>query len=81
MHNIMWLTAVFETKHVQHSWLRPNYTEELPGVAAHDSVCFIASGNSALVYGSAQQLVGAIKQRIVRGYSWQLLGVDWLLTL
>jgi len=41
-------------------------------------VCFVASGNSALVHGSARELLGAIKQtEIVRGYSWQLLSVDW----
>ena len=32
-------------------------------------VCFVASGNSALVHGSAQKLLDAIKQRIVRRYS------------
>jgi len=44
--------------------MRPIYTEELPGLAAHDSffVCFVASGISALVHGSAGQLLGAIKQ-------------------
>ena len=67
-----WLLRVFAER-------RPIYTEELPGVAAHDSLlvllcrvilrsCTDRHGNSWAQWS---------KQRIVRGYSWQLLSVDW----
>ena len=41
-------------------------------------VCFVASGNSALVHGSARQLLGAIKQTKNRArLLLQLLSVYW----
>jgi len=59
--------------------LRPIYTEELPGVAAYDSLFVLLRPGVAVPsrarapnYPTQQN-----KQRIVRGYSWQLLSVDW----
>jgi len=61
--------------------LRPIYTEELPGVAAHDSLFVLLRPGVAEPCTSAE-LPDAIKQtRIVRGYSWQLLSVDLPLQL
>jgi len=57
--------------------LRPIYTEELPGVAAHDFLFVLLrpevaaqSRARAQNYPTQQN-----KQRIMRGYSWQLLSV------
>jgi len=61
--------------------LRPIYTEELPGVAAHDSL-FVLLRPGVAEPCTSTELPDAIKQtRIVRGYSWQLLSVDWPLQL
>jgi len=43
-------------------------SQELPGASL---VCFITSGSSVLVQGSARQLLDAIKQ--AKDHAWQLL--------
>jgi len=58
---------------------RPIYTEELPGVAAHDSLCVLL--RRVILYSCTARQGNSWawlnKQRIVRGYSWQLFSVDW----
>jgi len=61
--------------------LGPVYTEELPGVFAHDSLFVLVRPGVALRAQSRARAQNyptqRNKQRIVRGYSWQLLSVDW----
>jgi len=58
--------------------LRPIYTEELPRVAAHDSLLVLLRPGVAVPRRARAQNYPTQqnKQRIVRGYSWQL-SVDW----
>jgi len=55
------------------------YTEELPAVAAHDSLFVLLRPGDAVPTRARAQNYPAQqnKQRIVRGYSWQL-SVDWI---
>jgi len=56
---------------------RPIYV--LPGVAAQDSLFVLLRPGVAVPSGARAQNhpTQQNKQRIVRGYSWQLLSVDW----
>ena len=58
--------------------LRPTSTEELPGVAAHDSLFVLLRPGVAVPSRARTQNYPTQqnKQRIVRGYSWQLFSVD-----
>jgi len=55
------------------------YTEELPGVAAHNSLFVLLRPGVAVSNRARAQnyLTQHNKQRIVHGYSWQLLSVEW----
>jgi len=60
--------------------LRPIYTEELPGVAAHDSLfVLLRPGVAEPSRARAQNYPAQKKQRIAPGNSWQALSADWLL--
>jgi len=58
---------------------RPIYTEELPRVAMHDSLVVLLQPGVAVPSRARVQKYPTQqnKERIVRGYSWQLLSVDW----
>jgi len=58
--------------------LKPIYTVELPGVAAHDSLFVLLRPGVAVPSRARAQNYPTQqnKQRIVRCYSWQL-SVDW----
>jgi len=74
----MHLFASNDSKSWRFCALRPIYTEKFP-VAAHDSLFVLLRPGVAVPSRARAQNypIEQNKPRIVRGYSWQLLSVDW----